>query len=283
LHWGELRTVSSFSLNLTGYNIFNFFARNADYLLIGRFLGATQLGLYTLAYRIMLYPVQRLTVVVNRVLFPVYSQLQQDPERFRRAYLKTIGMIAAIAFPAMMGLWVVAEPMVHVVFGSKWQGAVPVLQILVPIGLMQSVGATVGPVYQAKGRTDLLFRWGLASGILVVAAFVIGLRWGIVGVAFAYLVCNFICLVPNLYIPLRLISLPLSRLAAVVSRPLLGSVLMAGGLVGVRALLPHMSHSFALQFLVPLGIVAYIGISLVLNREQVRQALDMLRVRSGAN
>ena len=82
-HRGEINRVRSYSLNLLGFNVFNYFARNADYLLIGKFLGATLLGIYTLAYRMMLYPLQSITTVICRVMFPVYSKLQDDDASFR--------------------------------------------------------------------------------------------------------------------------------------------------------------------------------------------------------
>ena len=77
-HWGEVKQVSSYSLNLTSFNVFNYFIRNADNLLIGKFLGAGPLGYYSLAYRLLLFPLQIITDVTSRVLFPVCSELQDD-------------------------------------------------------------------------------------------------------------------------------------------------------------------------------------------------------------
>ena len=156
--------IGKYSLNLVGFNTFNYFARNADYLLIGRFLGATSLGIYMLAYRIMLYPLQSITTVISRVMFPAYSQLQDDDARFRSAYLRTAGMIALVTFPMMAGLWV--SDRAHVVltiFGQKWAQAIPLIKVLALVGMAQSIGATVGAIYQAKGRTDVMFRLGSLS------------------------------------------------------------------------------------------------------------------------
>ena len=161
--WEELRRVRHLSLHLVGFNVVNYLARNADYLLIGRVLGSTPLGLYTLAYRIMLQPLQSVSLVIGRVLFPAYSVIQDDDERLRRAYLRTVPLVATVTLPILAGIGLVAGPFVRVAFGAQWEGAIPVLVILVPVGMFQSVATTVGPLYQAKGRTDLMFRWGLCA------------------------------------------------------------------------------------------------------------------------
>jgi len=77
----EMRSIQRYSLNLAGFNIFNFFGRNADYLLIGRFLGTQNLGYYSLAYRIMFYPLQSISAVIGRVMFPVFARVQEDDSR----------------------------------------------------------------------------------------------------------------------------------------------------------------------------------------------------------
>jgi len=118
-HWSEVKSVSSYSLNLTGFSIFNYFARNADYLLIGRYLGAQDLGYHTLAYRILLFPLQNISSVIGRVMFPVYSGIREDNTRFAKAYLKVASTIALITFPMMLGVLALAKPFVLTVFGIK--------------------------------------------------------------------------------------------------------------------------------------------------------------------
>ena len=215
--WREVMSVSRFSLNLTGFNIFNYFARNADYILIGRFLGAQNLGYYTMAYRIMLYPIQAISAVVGRVMFPAYSQIREDETRFRRIYLKVVGTIALITFPMMIGLWGLADQFLLAVLGAQWKPVILPLLILAPVGLVQSIITTVGTIYQAKGRADFLLRVGMITGSFAILAFVIGLRWGIVGVAAAYAIATMVCLYPNFAIPFHLIGLRFSEFGRVMT------------------------------------------------------------------
>jgi len=281
-HWLEVKLVSSYSLNLTGFNVFNYFARNADYLLIGRFLGAQNLGYYTLAYNIMLYPLQNISSVIGRVMFPVFSRIQNDAAIFRSAYLKVASAIALITFPMMIGLWVVAEPFVLTVFGLTWSPVILLLMILAPVGLAQSIGTTVGTIYQAKGRTDWMLRWGVVAGLLVILSFVIGLQWGIVGVATAYAVVSVILIYPGFAIPFKLINMPVRDLLSVLARPFFCSLTMFFPLLGLKYVLPiSLSDAMALAILVTSGIIIYLILSWILNREQLLELLGLIKKKSG--
>ena len=271
-HWGEIKSVSSYSLNLMGFNLINYFARNADYLLIGRYLGAVELGYYTLAYRILLFPLQNVSGVIGRVMFPVYSGIQSDNCRFSHTYLKVASTIAIITFPMMIGVVVLAKPFIAVVFGMKWEPAILLLIILAPVGLIQSVATTVGDIYQAKGRTDWMFRWGIGSGIVVTIAFIIGLRWGVVGVATAYAIISFILFYPNFAIPFRLINLKFVYLLKVLVWPFVNSMFMFIAIRIFKAVLTAtFSNATVLTLSIILGVIVYGVASWMNSKEQLKE------------
>ena len=204
----EIRSVMGFSLNLSGFILVNYFGRNADNIIIGRVRGQAELGSYQMAYNLMLTPLSNISSVIAQITFPAFSRIQADNQRFRSAYVRQSMMVALLTFPLMAGMGILAEPLIRAVLGAKWVGAIPIFQILAPVGLVQSVVTLVGQIYTAKARTDLMFRWGVASSVVLVLAFVGGVRYGAVGVAFAYaLVYLLIVSYPTLRIPFRLIGL----------------------------------------------------------------------------
>ena len=269
-HWTEVKSIRSFGLNLAGFNIVNYFSRNADYLLIGRYLGAQNLGYYTLAYRILLFPLQNISAVIGKVMYPVLSTLQDDNRRFVPAYLKITSAIAFFAFPLMAGIFVLADPFVFTFFGDKWRAVIPLIMIFAPVGLIQSIGTTVGSIYQAKGRTDWMFKWGAGSGAVTVLAFIIGMRWGINGVATAYAIASFVLIYPSLTIPFRLIGLKFSKLMGFLTRAFLASVLMSVGLHVFRIAQPFaLSSVVELTLSLALGAIVYITASWFINRKHL--------------
>ena len=275
--WEEIKSVYFYSLNLTGYSIFNYFARNADYLLIGRYLGTQDLGYYTLAYRLMLYPIQSVTSIFGKVLFPAFSQIKNDNTRFRRVYLKICSSISIITFPMMVGLWIVSESFVFTFVGEKWQPVSKLLMILAPVGMVQSIGATVGSIYQAKGKTDWMFRWGVASGTFVTICFIIGIRWGIIGVAWSYFLAISILIIPSFSIPFKLIDLKFCELLLYLVRPMVGSIAMLSVLIVIKsAVSNYLDPAWELSILITAGITFYGAFMCLFNKSQMLELYSVL-------
>jgi O-antigen/teichoic acid export membrane protein len=274
--WTELKSVYSFSLNLTGFQTLYYLMRNMDNLLIGKFLGAQQLGYYTLAYRLMMYPIQTSSAVIGRVILPIYSKIQDDNERFRRVFLRTGNATALITFPMMFGLMALSRPFILAFFGPKWEPAVIVIRILAMVGMLQSLEYTVFAIYQAKARTDWLFRWGLVSGTAIIISFVVGLKWGIAGVAAAYAVTSISLTYPNFAIPFKLIGLPVRDLLKTLTSPFTGSLIMFLALVGLLSVIPQgTSNGLILGLLIPAGIVIYLASVWTTGRKDIRLILEM--------
>ncbi len=275
------KELFGFSVPILGFDIMNYWARTLDQLLIGRFVGAGALGIYSRAYALMLLPLNQVSRVVGTVMFPALSAIQSDKPRVKRAYLKTIGVIGFITFPMMVGLFAVADHFVLALLGAKWSEIIPVLKLFCWVGLIQSILATVGWIYTSQGRTRLYFAMGLIGTVTCVVAFCIGIHWGLMGVAWSYSIITAIFLFPFFSVPARLIGLGFGEGMRSLSGTFLCSLAMGAVVWGVGLLLPvEMGHWQFLAVQVPIGIVCYFILvtALKLNTwHEVRGALsDML-------
>ena len=278
LRAADIRDVSQFSLNLTGSNILNYFVRNADQLFILKFLGTFELGLYALACKMLLLPISSINAVFNRVLFPLYSRIQDDDARLRNAFLKTTATIALVVFPCLVGFAMVADSLVAGILPASWLPIVPLTGALAIVGLVQSVATSSGTIYMAKGRTDLLLLWTIATGVFAITGFAIGVQWGALGVARAYAVLAGLLLLPGMALVLRLIDTSLSQFLAACWRPLCCALVMGVGIWAVgRATLPALSPLQDLAVRIPIGITLYLVLSLALNREHLREVIATAR------
>jgi O-antigen/teichoic acid export membrane protein len=217
----------SFSGNLFGFNLVNYFSRNADTMIIGRVLGPIHLGPYSLAYRVMLFPLQNLTFVATRALFPMMSRHQHSPQELGAMHLRLLSVISFFTAPMMAGLFVLRETFVDVAFGDGWETVAMLFLWLAPIGFMQSIVSAGGVVFQALGRTDLLFRLGVLSSILHVTGFVGGVHWGLSGVAAAYFIVTVVNSAISLGVLLHLMQQTVPRLLGAVLPAIAKSVVMA--------------------------------------------------------
>jgi PST family polysaccharide transporter len=266
----KIKEIWLYTSSLTGFNIINFFGRNSDTFIIGKFLGATELGTYNLAYRIMLYPIQNVSTVLIRVLFPAFSKIKDDQDRLKRGYLNALSYIAMITFPIMMGLVGISDTFVMALLGEKWEKVSVLLLILAPIGMIQSIITPSGSIFAAKGTTPLLFKLGLANTAITVVAFLIGVNFGVEGVSLGYAIANLIMLYPNLHLAWRQIDLSVSE-GLMILFPFLSVSGVMGVLVYALGLwldATHLSIYSQLAIQIFTGVFLYTGLMFVFFKER---------------
>lgn len=261
LQLSTLRWAMRFGAGLQGFGVLNYLNRRLDDAIIGRYVGPIGLGYYTRAYHLMLLPVTSVAGAVGRAVFPALSEIGQDLPRLRGAYLRGVSGIAAVTFPLMLGLLVTAPEAILVVYGERWMPVVPVLQVLCVVGLLQSVVTTVGWIYLAQARTDLMFLWGVGASIVIIASFLAGVRWGILGVATAYGLAYLVLLLPALLIPFRLVGLRLGDLLRAIRGTLAGAALMAAIAAALRfgLLSAGLPAAVVLAVTVAVGVCSYLA------------------------
>lgn len=277
-----LRLIAGYSLNFAGYAVTNFLLQNADKWLVGRLLGAGALGIYSMGQRTISYPVQSISQVLMTVLFPAFARIQDDLDALRRGYLRATGAVAFVTFPVMFGAAVVAGPLVSVTLGPQWTELVPLLWFMAPAGALQALLSAVNSVYGATGRSAHLFRWGVASGLASMAAFVVGILLGdLLGLAIAYLLVVVLLFPVGSYFALRLIELPLHRLF----RSLAPYAVLTAAMSAVSALVVHgggrlgWSDPLCLGLAVAAGMLTYLGLALLLRPPALADTLLVVRGR----
>jgi len=276
-----LKDIFSFSGNIFLFNFVNYLHRNADSMLIGRFLSVGELGFYNIAYRILLFPLQNITFVLSRASFPVYSRNQNNLSLVGKHYLETLETIAFITAPLMALMWALREPMIAVVLGERWLPAAVVLAWLAPVGYFQSMVSTSGSVLNAIGRSDVLRNLGFIGVPLLTLSFVIGLPWGIEGVAAAYCIANFFWVYPVIKTVLKLLSYSFFEFLIVIARPT-----VLGIVVAIFTWVFQESNVFEVNIpLVQLvtgmlaGLIVYFILAFIFMRKTMSRLISSLRNR----
>ncbi len=241
--------------------LINYATINAQALVIGRTLGATELGYYVIALNLVMLPATAIGGLVSRVMFPALSSVQDDLGPLQSGYLRMLRVVSTLTFPIVVGLGVTADLAVTILYGSKWAPVVALVQILGVWGLLQAVNVS-GAVFYAKARPHLLALYALASFCLVAAAVVTGGRWGAVGVAWGLIaVSPAVCIGPHL-IAAHVIALPWRRLILSVAPPLASALAMGTAvLLANHALGGHLAGVWPRMILLAiLGSAVYVGL-----------------------
>jgi O-antigen/teichoic acid export membrane protein len=216
----------------------------------------------------MFLPLSRITAPIQQVLFAAFVRLQHEPLRLGQAWLRGNRLVAAIAVPAFLGMTIVAPDFVPVVLGHRWEKVVPVLQLLSLAGVAQSYQTLNWSVLQARGKPGVLLAFMWFSTVVTVGGFVLGLHWGIVGVAGSYAVARTIVLVGYTWLACRVTGITMIRFAREHVGLAVLALAMSGAVYAARLGLVHegVPQPLRLALLTGLGIAVYLALILWLAR-----------------
>jgi O-antigen/teichoic acid export membrane protein len=280
LRWQPLRELLGFSSFITADRAVGFALDNGDNLLVGRFLGAQPLGYYSLAYRVILVPVQRVAKLMSRAAFPALSRVQDDVVRLREGFQQANRYVALTCMPIMVGVAVTAPDLVPVVFGDRWRPATTSLVLLALSGPALLVTNLSGTLYRSAGRPQ----WGLArtfvAALFYLPAFAIGAQHGIAGVAAGFTIASYVALPLDIWLSARATELPPWRIVENVAPVAFAVAVMAGACRLTAVLMDSAGEAIRLTVLVAVGVLTYLAVCALLLRDTMRRAWHDVTRRS---
>jgi PST family polysaccharide transporter len=275
----HFRELSTFGLNIVGIKILDFFNRRSYDLLIGYFLGPVILGYYTIAYKLLLVMIQLLTGIITSVAFPAFSRLQYDIKRMQVAFYRATQYTSLIAFPAFLGMSIIAPELIIALFGEKWASSVPIMQVLAFVGLLHSVSLFNASVIKAAGKPSWQLGIMLITSICITLVFFLVVEQGIVAIATAYVVCSYMLSPISIWAVKRLIQINLRTLFMQFIAPLTGSLVMIGIIMGTKFILNNQVDLYwQLSIYICVGALTYISFILLTARETSREMLGLIHL-----
>lgn len=180
------RPMLAFGADVTGFQVLTYFSRNFDNILIGRVMGAAALGIYSRAYALLTLPMNQINMPLSSVLLPALSRLQDNPPEYARLFLRATRAIALVTVPIVVFSFFFAQDTVRVLLGRRWIAAAPVFQLLAPAAAASAIAFVPNWLCQSLGRPRRQLHYALVSAPVCVAGFLIGIKWGIIGVAVSF-------------------------------------------------------------------------------------------------
>ena len=264
--WRDLLSFSQWTLlnSIIGYASFKI-----DEITVGRFLGSTSMGLYTMSSEVALMPTAELSAPVNRVLFPAFSALQSEPGRLAAACLNALGLVTAITIPAGIGLALVAPEAVALFLGSQWGAAAPLVAILAFQGIVRAIIGPSSPLLMAIGQPRAVAFSAMVGVVCftLLAIASIDMQAGIEALAWSKVISTFSAGVLCWGFALRYTQITLPALLRTIWRPIAASALMAAALLSAQPFIAGWVQSSVLTGLsikVALGALVYALASLAL-------------------
>lgn len=279
----SLRDLGGYSLSILGTRVLLYAREGTSTIVIGRFLGAAALGIWTMAYNLVRLPAAAIAQPLGEVLFPAFSRLQDDRVRMATLWLRALPMMAAVCMPVLVGFAIVADEFVRVALGEQWLAVVPVIRILAAVGILSCLDAWNPGILMAVDKPRALLVVSLLSTAVSLAAVVVGLPWGVNGIAVATLVVAVAFQAPYFWyvgrqIDVRAGAVARSLVGVTAATAGMGVVVMVARIALVAYDVPPLAR---LALLAPLGAATLLVMLRICERPVLDEFLVIARRRRG--
>ena len=277
------RSLLRYGLTFIGTDFLAVLLSNLDYLLIGRYLGAVALGVYTLAYRLPDLLIMKFARTISGVIFPIYSQTRDVPGKMARGLFLATRYVALVVIPLGLGLALVARPFTLTFFTAKWEEAIPVLQGIAIYAMFLAFAHNTNSTYKAEGRLKMLTGLGITRLLVLIPA----LWWAvtsansIVAVGWVQAAVAFLSATLMLVVAARLVNLPLSDLLAALRPAILSGAIMSVGVLLALNMVQTIPPWLQLTVTVSVGGTIYIAALWLFQRDVVLFMSKKLRTAMG--
>ena len=276
--WPAAKTLLPFSLRVTGSNLLDVANRQSDKLLIAAYLGKTELGAYSIAYKVFGVASRIVLLPLTRVALPAFSQRQDDLPALRSIYYTAVSISSAASLPFFLLILLSVDRLIPALFGAQWSAGIPVLQLLLVSSCINSINSFSSPLLLALGRARTVFRLNVLNVSLNILGLLIAVRWGVVAVALAFAIRSIAMLPADFYF--------LHRYAEISVKDLLTRMKgqIAGSLSIVLVIAVSNSHLYefevwsalAVQYLAASAV--YLIVLFIVDRPLYTKTLDLLLI-----
>ena len=271
----SFKELFSFGSKLLGAGLLNTIFQNIYLLVIGKLFSASELGFYTRAQQFQKMPSQNITSIIQRVTFPVLSSIQDDDEKLIKAYSNFIRLSAFVVFPLMIGLAVVAEPLIRLILTEKWMPTVPLLQLLCIAGMLYPVHAINLNILNVKGRSDLFLKLEIIKKLLITFAILITFSFGVKAMVIGQILTSFISFFINTHYSSKMINYGAWKQIKDMMPIIFITLLMAFGVWGVMLL--GFSDILKLLIGIVVGIIIYLISAKIGNFNELNEIVSLIK------
>jgi teichuronic acid exporter len=271
-HFDECRDLIKFAMTVTGTVFFVYLFNQADKIIVGRYLGKDLLGFYAVAFTLALLPKEKILPIITQLSFSAYSKIQHDLPRIKLNLLKTIEIVAFVAFPLFWGMASVAAEGLPLILGPHWaQASIPFEYLCIVIPFL-TISPLFPPALNAIGKPEIAFWNSVIESIVMVITLFISVRFGLKGISLSW-----ICFYPLVFLyisrkSLKSIGLSINEMLVRIKFPIIASLFMSLLVILLkRTLLEVTNPLFMLLISFVIGTTLYSILIFIYKRDMVAE------------
>lgn len=271
----SFKEMFGFGSKLLVSGLINTIYQNIYYLIIGKYFSASGLGYYTRAEQFKNLPSQNISIIIQRVSYPVLSSIQNQSEKLKAGYKKLIKNTMYISFILMIGLSAISKPLITVLIGEKWSPAIPYLQLLCFSGMLYPLHALNLNILQVQGRSDLFLILEIIKKVLAIPTIIIGIIFGIKIMIIGMIVNSLIAYYLNSYWSGIMINYPLKEQILDIAPSFLTAIIM-GVFVYILGIFLPISNLMLLFVQLIVGALTTVMISKAMKLEEYVEIKEII-------
>lgn len=271
------KRLMGYGLPLLGVDVIYVATGNVDYLIVGRVLGATALGIYTLAYRLPELVVLGVVSVLSKSLFPAFSKARDSLAALQKGLRSSIRYVVIFTTPICVGLLVAARPLVLVTLGPDWTEVIPVLRVLAVFAWVRSLMSNDGDVYKAIGIPGFLAKITALRLALLIPALLFAAQFGLVAVALAHLATTIIDKTLRIFLISRRLEMKVSDIVSQFMPAVIAAVPLAAVALGMVTITANAIPIVQLTLTSLAGAFAYAVAIWLMERDSLRNIVSLMR------
>jgi len=262
---------------------------SADQLIVpiaGPFLGTELLGIFTVAFTFALLPLSKIMPVINPIIFPAFSKLQDQYKDAGYYFGKAIGTVSLACFPVMIGLACVAQEFVEIVLSQKWQAvALPLALLCVAMPFRMTI-SLLRPVLNSMGRPDLSLNSAIASFVILLSLMIVFIQYdfSLMGLIVAIMLTELIVTIFTIRMSRAVLDVSFTNIGRNLSPAIVSSAIMAAGVLGIKLTFGNLPGIVGLLIEIGIGAVLYVMALRIFYRNLLDDTINLaLRKRSSEN
>ncbi|MBB5646771.1 MOP flippase family protein [Pedobacter cryoconitis] len=258
----EIKEHLMFGIYNIGDSLLGFANSNMDTILIGGLLGVKELGYYTIASQVAIYPVARICPIIVQICYPIMARMKENLEHLKGAYLKIVDFLSYVNIPLLAGLFLMSANVIPLIYGPGWDATVPLIKIFVFTGIFSCLMYPLSTVAYSTGKPKLLFYLNLITLVIKFPLiYIMAKQYGIMGIAYGFLITTFITLVMNFFLIQFMVGDFMKTFLENIAKPLLFSVAMAVVILLYKQFVGN-TGTFHTMVQIALGGLVYAGLTL---------------------
>lgn len=223
----KIKDHLKFGIYNVGDSLLGFANSNMDTILIGGLLGVKELGYYTIATQIAIYPVARICPIIVQICYPIMARMKENLDQLKGAYLKILDFLSYTNIPLLVGLFLMASNVIPLIYGPGWEATIPLIKIFVFTGISFCLQYPLSTIAYSTGKPNLLFYLNMATAIIKFPIiYFMAKQYGIMGIAIGFLITTFISLLLNFYLIKYMVGNFMNTFIQNISKPIMFSVAM---------------------------------------------------------